>query len=105
MARLDWADSGMVYSIGREGLARRVSGCRDFDQHGLAMATVHPYRSPQRALRLSVRTAAFHVAETGSTPVGRANTFQVFSTLTSLATPIAQAHVVLQKAQSAFCGH
>jgi hypothetical protein len=31
----------------------------------------------QRALRLSVRTTAFHVVKTGSTPVGRA----IFSSL------------------------
>jgi hypothetical protein len=49
--------------------------CGEYSACGLAMAPVRPYRKPQRALRLSVRTAAFHVAETGSTPVGRTNTF------------------------------
>src|SRR5687767_10458980 len=39
----------------------------------LALLGEAPYRAASRALRLSVRTAAFHVAKTGSIPVGRAN--------------------------------
>lgn len=38
----------------------------------LAFAAELAYRRLRRALRLSVRTTAFHVVKTGSTPVGRA---------------------------------
>jgi hypothetical protein len=45
----------------------------------LASADEPPYREPQpkSALRLSVRTAAFHVAKRGSIPLGRATLFRI----------------------------
>ena len=39
-------------------------------------AAVRPNRANKCALRLSVRTTAFHVVKTGSTPVGRTKFLQ-----------------------------
>ena len=76
----DWSGSRVPCAPDRRCRTRRLR---------LARPGEPPYRAPipsAGALRLSVRTAAFHVAKTGSTPVGRAISFPYWFHRRSLTT-------------------
>lgn len=59
-----------------KGLAASCGGVFIFLRNSACRMTRTWLDAAQRALRLSVRTTAFHVVKTGSTPVGRATLFQ-----------------------------